>query len=338
MEPFLHALLVENLHLTLLDGVIILTLLFYTFEGYFAGVLIAIVDFTTLVLSFIAGLSFYNYFGNLLIQAMSLPPGFANALGFFLAAVVSELLLSMLLRMLLIPLITRLQPEKHPVFSYVNRFLGIFPGLASGFVLLSFICTLIVSLPLSPLLKKAVFSSRIGSLLVTNSQQFEKSINDVFGGAIHESLTFFTVEPKSNEIVSLHFSFSNPSPDPSAEKDMWMMINKERVSQDLAPLLFDNALRDAGREHGKDMLKRGYFSHYTPEGFSPFDRMNRAGIEYGYAGENLAFAPNTALAMQGLMNSPGHRANILSPNFKKVGIGVMDAGVYGEMFTQEFSD
>jgi len=44
------------------------------------------------------------------------------------------------------------------------------------------------------------------------------------------------------------------------------------------------------------------------------------------------------LAMQGLMNSPGHRANILSPSFHKVGIGVLDAGIYGEMFVQEFTD
>lgn len=83
---------------------------------------------------------------------------------------------------------------------------------------------------------------------------------------------------------------------------------------------------------------RGYFSHYTPEGLSPFDRMNAAGMSFSFAGENLALAPNVAMAMQGLMNSAGHRANILSPNFGKVGIGVIDGGIYGEMFCQEFTD
>jgi uncharacterized protein YkwD len=86
------------------------------------------------------------------------------------------------------------------------------------------------------------------------------------------------------------------------------------------------------------MLQKGYFSHYDDEGKSPFERMDLSAIERKYAGENLAFAPSTDLAMQGLMNSPGHRANILNPNFTKVGIGVMDAGVYGKMFTQEFTD
>ena len=66
--------------------------------------------------------------------------------------------------------------------------------------------------------------------------------------------------------------------------------------------------------------------------------MNKANIEFTYAGENLALAPSTPLAMQGLMNSPGHRANILNPNFKKIGIGVIDGGIYGKMYSQEFTD
>ena len=66
--------------------------------------------------------------------------------------------------------------------------------------------------------------------------------------------------------------------------------------------------------------------------------MDKAGIHFQAAGENLALAPNINLAHQGLMNSPGHRANILSPDFKKVGIGVIDGGIYGEMFVQEFSN
>jgi uncharacterized protein YkwD len=86
------------------------------------------------------------------------------------------------------------------------------------------------------------------------------------------------------------------------------------------------------------MLARGYFSHYTPEGLSPFDRMTQAGIAYTSAGENLAFSPNVQLAMQGLMQSPGHRANILSKDYGKVGIGVIDGGIYGEMFVQEFTN
>ncbi|MEO5953203.1 MAG: CAP domain-containing protein, partial [Chloroflexia bacterium] len=67
-------------------------------------------------------------------------------------------------------------------------------------------------------------------------------------------------------------------------------------------------------------------------------RMDTAGITYRTAGENLALAPSLDIAHEGLMNSPGHRANILNADFGRVGIGVLDGGVYGKMFVQEFRD
>ena len=85
-------------------------------------------------------------------------------------------------------------------------------------------------------------------------------------------------------------------------------------------------------------ISQGYFSHYNPEGESPFDRMEKAEINYLAAGENLALAPTVTLSHQGLMNSPGHKANILSPDYGKIGIGVIDGGIYGKMFVQEFTD
>ena len=119
---------------------------------------------------------------------------------------------------------------------------------------------------------------------------------------------------------------------------MFNLVNEERKKAGFKPLTEDPSLRELGRNLCKDMFMRGYFSHYTPEGKSPFDRMAESDIAFTYAGENLALAPSSKLAMQGLMNSPGHRANILSKNFGTVGIGVIDGGVYGEMFCQEFTD
>ena len=86
------------------------------------------------------------------------------------------------------------------------------------------------------------------------------------------------------------------------------------------------------------MFEKGFFSHYNLQGESPFDRMDKAGISYVAAGENLALTPTVAIAHQGLMDSPGHRANILSPDFGRIGIGVIDGGIYGKMFVQEFTN
>jgi uncharacterized protein YkwD len=116
------------------------------------------------------------------------------------------------------------------------------------------------------------------------------------------------------------------------------LVNKERTSTDIPALDFSENLAKVARAHCSDMFKRGYFSHYTPEGLSPFDRMTEADIVFTYAGENLALAPSVDLAMKGLMQSLGHKANILSTNFHRVGVGVIDGGIYGEMFCQEFTD
>ena len=66
--------------------------------------------------------------------------------------------------------------------------------------------------------------------------------------------------------------------------------------------------------------------------------MRAVGVTYQAAGENLALAPTVQVAHEGLMNSPGHRANLLNARFRRVGIGVADGGMHGKMFTQNFTD
>jgi uncharacterized protein YkwD len=101
-------------------------------------------------------------------------------------------------------------------------------------------------------------------------------------------------------------------------------------------LQYDPQLTAVARNHSEDMLARGYFSHYTPEGKDPFDRMRAAGVKFSVAGENLALAQTLPIAHTGLMNSPGHRENILRANFGRLGIGIIDGGVHGLMISQEF--
>jgi uncharacterized protein YkwD len=84
------------------------------------------------------------------------------------------------------------------------------------------------------------------------------------------------------------------------------------------------------------MFRRGYFAHITPDGKSPFDRMRSAGVRYLSAGENLALGQTLNICHNGLMHSPGHRANILDPSYGRVGIGILDGGMHGLMVTQNF--
>ncbi len=121
------------------------------------------------------------------------------------------------------------------------------------------------------------------------------------------------------------------------ERAMFNLVNQERARAGLNPLAIDYQLVKLARLKSQDMVDKGYFGHYSPTYGSPFEMMDRAGVKYRYAGENLAGAPAVEAAHRALMNSPGHRANILNPEFTRIGIGVASGGPYGKMFTQMFT-
>ncbi|HPU35701.1 MAG TPA: CAP domain-containing protein [Bacillota bacterium] len=134
-----------------------------------------------------------------------------------------------------------------------------------------------------------------------------------------------------------------PQPEPELpsginadEQKMLDLVNQERAKAGLQALQMDPNLVKLARMKAQDMIDKGYFSHNSPTYGSPFDMMRTYGIRYSYAGENLAGAPSVTSAHTNLMNSAGHRANILNRNYTKVGIGVVNGGPYGKMFVQLF--
>ncbi|MDW7651998.1 MAG: CAP domain-containing protein [Bacillota bacterium] len=121
-----------------------------------------------------------------------------------------------------------------------------------------------------------------------------------------------------------------------AEQQMLNLLNQERTSRGLHALQVDMDLVKLARLKSQDMIDLNYFAHQSPTYGSPFDMMRAAGVTYRTAGENLAGASTVERAHTGLMNSPGHRANILNPNYTHIGIGAVSGGRYGIMFTQLF--
>ncbi|HMA33547.1 MAG TPA: CvpA family protein [Chloroflexia bacterium] len=224
--------------------------------------------------------------------------------------------------------------------SRANRWLALLPGALQGVLIGSLLLTLLALAPIPGMPQQAILNSAIGGRLVSATVAVERPLEGVFGPALRQSLGFLTVKPEgeSGETVLLKFQVPAPAADPDAEEQMLNLVNAERSGRGLAPLVMDPALRQLARAHATDMFQQGYFSHTGRDGRSPFDRMHDARISYSAAGENLALAPTTEFAHEGLMHSPGHRANILNSQFHKIGIGVMDGGIYGKMFVQEFTD
>lgn len=116
------------------------------------------------------------------------------------------------------------------------------------------------------------------------------------------------------------------------ERQIFDLANSARVQRGLPPLEWNEEAASVARSHSKDMLSNNFFSHTSPNTGSMGDRLKKAGINYRTAGENIAYGQSDSInAHEGWMNSPGHRQNILSKDFKTLGVGVA-----GKYYTQNF--
>ncbi|WP_110927904.1 CAP domain-containing protein [Bacillus massiliglaciei] len=116
------------------------------------------------------------------------------------------------------------------------------------------------------------------------------------------------------------------------------LVNSERKKAGLPALKMDSSLSKTATIKSQDMRDSQYFSHTSPVYGSPFDLMKTYGIAYKYAGENIAAgqtSPNSVI--KSWMNSPGHKANILSKNYTRIGVGYVKGGTYSHYWTQHFS-
>jgi uncharacterized protein YkwD len=311
----------------LLAIVVVLSVL----NGYRRGFVHGVLDLAGWVLSVLAGLRYYHPVAEWLGPRIDLwPEVWDQPIAFVLVAlfvgVVIQLIGSLLLR--------RLPEDIHE--RRVNQIFGVVPGFVNGLIVVAILSALLLAVPLSESLSERTRDSAFVNRLAVYAERLEGQLRPVFAEAIQRSLNLLTIRPDSNERVSLPFKVENTRPRPDLEKQMLDLVNQERVAAGLKPLAADPELTEVARRHSADMFARGYFAHDTPEGLTPFDRMREADVRFSTAGENLALAPTIPVAHTGLMNSPGHRANIMRPEFGRLGIGVMEGGMRGLMVSQEF--
>ena len=311
----------------LLVAVIILSLI----NGYRRGFVHGVLDLAGWVLSLLAGLRYYQPVARWLGAHIDL---WSEVWDQPIAFVLIGVLVSIFVHLVGHALLTRLPKDiqERPL----NQALGLIPGFVNGLIVAAILSALLLALPLSERLSESTRESAIANRLAVYAEQLEGQLRPVFGEAIGRTLNLLTIRPDSDERVTLPFKVATTRPRPDLEKQMLDMVNRERAANGLRPLAADPELTEVARRHSADMFARGYFAHDTPEGLSPFDRMHEANVQFLTAGENLALAPTLPVAHTGLMNSPGHRANILRPQFGRLGIGIMDGGMRGLMVSQEF--
>lgn len=107
------------------------------------------------------------------------------------------------------------------------------------------------------------------------------------------------------------------------ERQLFDLTNAARVRHGFGALEWEPQASLTARKHSRDMADQDYFSHENKLGKSPFDRMDDDLIKFRGAGENLAYGQSSSIfAHEGLMNSPGHRENILLDSYSHLGVGV----------------
>lgn len=314
------------------DLIIITLALVFAIESQRRGLINELLNFGGLLFALISSLIFYPNIAALLTKFFYLPKITVSPISFLISWLIFETLYSVISSILARKYLAKL------IDKPFDKLMGFIPGVVSGLLFSAFVLLFVVSLPLNPAVKKDVFNSKIGSPLISYATILERPFNGIFGPIAKQTLTFLTVNPEEKGTVDLGYKQPEYSVDYQDEQQLLRLVNEERAKIGVAPLTREETRTDVGRAHSKDMFERGYFSHYSPEGKDVGDRLEEAGVTYGIAGENLALAPSIQSAHEGLMNSPGHRRNILDPAFKRVGIGVVDGGVYGKMITQVFTD
>lgn len=100
------------------------------------------------------------------------------------------------------------------------------------------------------------------------------------------------------------------------------LSNIERSKFGLSPLTFNPLLAQAAQTHSQNMALQDFYDHTGLDGSEPWDRVRATGYQYSSMAENIYASPTTPeTAVEGWMNSPGHRANILNPDIQEIGVG-----------------
>jgi uncharacterized protein YkwD len=213
--------------------------------------------------------------------------------------------------------------------------IGLVPGLLQAVLFAAVILTPLHLVPLLRPIADAIDGSVIAREITGRVTALLPQLEALVGQVVDEGPVFRPQILSSETRVPIPAQ-RELSLDPDAETRMLELVNAERARAGLRPLVADERVRAVARDHSADMFRTGYFSHTSPSGDGPAERIRRGGIPFLAAGENLALAPTVDVAHSGLMASPGHRQNILTPEFSRIGIGVVSAGPHGRMFTQNF--
>lgn len=314
------------------DVLIVAALVLAIVTGIRAGFVATLFGLITWIVAIPVALLLQGPLGAL-IARIGLAAPVARTLGFVLVLLLVESAFAAVGAIAVAPFVKRVHTDR--VLGPADRALGVIPSMLRTLVIAAVALAAALVLPVGNDVRAAIDGSRIGQVLVEQVAAAQPALGALAGQ--DEGAPLFVTKLGADQSQKLELPDTlTLVPDPDAEAEMLRLLNAERTSRGLAALELDPRLVPIARQHSEEMFRLKYFGHQSPVSGSPFDRIAAAKIGYSRAGENLAYAQSVAVAHRGLMDSEGHRENILRSEFTGVGIGVVSAGSYGRMFTQLF--
>lgn len=261
------------------------------------------------------------------------PPAIVRAGAFVALVILLEVLFAVCGGLVISPLRRVLRRVR--AVALADQALGVIPAVARTLLVAAVLLAAVVVLPVGSDVRAAVDGSGLARVLVAQVAIVRPVLDQLVGEGEGAPPVVTRLAADERQPLDLPADLTLEA-DPLSERQLVALVNDERVAAGLAPLELDPRLVPVARAHATEMFRLRTFSHVSTVTGTPFDRLSAAGIRYTRAGENLAYARSVAIAHRGLMDSPGHRENILRPEFTRIGVGVISAGAYGRMFTQLF--
>lgn len=326
--------------MTIVDIIIILIFVGGAIAGFRRAFLSASMELMVFLTSIFAAYNFIDPASQIISKWLPVSEGLVPFIAFIGVFLMVDLALGRLIRLYYSKIMigfskSRFTPQTTNIFEKVGV---IAIHFARDFMFVALAVNLMLFLPIMPQLRTALKDAKLTEFFVVTDPGLEKAFAKIIEPAVHELQALVTTKTITDESIPIDTPVGDLMPDSSAGREMLDLVNKERIANGLKALEWRDDLAKVGEDYARYMWINQYFGHIDPEGNDPFDRLESAGIRFLVAGENLAMAPSTPIAHQGLMDSPGHRANILQPDFGHMGIGVIRNGLYGAIYVQLFTE
>lgn len=316
-----------------IDILIVAAVVLALVSGIRAGFVRTLYGLITWIVAIPGALILQGPLGILLVRA-GVAAALARTLAFVAVLLVIEIGFTVVGARVILPFARGLHRER--LFGLVDRAFGVIPSVLRTLVIVAVALAAAIVLPVGSDVRAAIDGSRLAQGLIAQVSAVQPALEAVAGGP-EDGAPLFVTRLGADQTEKLDLPNGLVLvPDPDSEQEMLRLLNQERTSRGLTALTLETRALPVARQHSEEMFQLKYFGHQSPVLGSPFDRLMAAKISYTRAGENLAYAHSVAIAHRGLMDSPGHRENILRPEFTRVAIGVISAGPSGRMFTQLF--